>query len=92
MTGGEREPPEMLDPQQSAADLEERSGLIADTRDAAFQRGFDDWDPSCNRDEAAASYDDERLAQDFRDGWDEAQREWDAHLAQARDDFGDPDA
>lgn len=70
MSAGERQPPDLFDPQDNADQLDERAGLISDARDEAFDRGYEDYraDADAER-ESLGLYDHPRLQQDFRDGW-----------------------
>jgi hypothetical protein len=63
-----------LDAQDMADQLEERSLKIADARDAAYDKGYDEADPKLSRDECASFWFGNQpvLFRDFCDGWDNA--------------------
>lgn len=75
-TPGERVVPEVIDPEDMADQLRERSENIDNALDAAFERGADAYSSDGDRDAEAAHIDHPKLRKAFCEGWDEAE-EWD---------------
>lgn len=64
---------DQIDPQDMADQLAERSERIGAMRDAAFERGYEDYERDGDVEVGAVLWNHPKLEQDYRDGWSEAQ-------------------